>query len=161
MTHEKLAEFFDFLKENNCYDNSRIIIVSDHGRENIKMTTMPFLADFEQTTFEPERFMPLLMVKDFNAAGALKKDDMLMTLADTPLLVTAGLPPELQINPFSGKSFKEMQDKTTVKIMNSVAWDAEKQKKLTQFVKTQDLWAYVHDNAYDPACWSWTRTKKE
>jgi len=161
LTHEKLAEFFALLKANDCYDNSRIIIVSDHGRFDIKTTTMSFLRDFEQTPFEPERFIPLMMVKDFYSDGALKKDDVFMTLADIPLLVTEGLPPELQINPFSGKFFKETQDKTVVKIINSVAWNAAQQKNLTQFVKTQDLWAYVHDDVYNPNNWSWTRTKKE
>ena len=102
-----------------------------------------------------------MMVKDFNSDGALKKDDVFMTLADTPILVTEALPSELQINPFSGKTFKETQDKTIVKIMNSAAWDAPKQKNLTQFLKTQDLWAYVHDNVYDPDNWSWGRTKRE
>jgi len=161
LTHEKLAEFFAFLKAHDCYDNSRIIIVSDHGRLDIKTTTMPFLADFKQTAFEPERYIPLMMVKDFNSNGTLKKDDTFMTLADTPILVTEALPSELQINPFSGKSFKETQDKAVVKIMNSVAWDAAQQKDLTQFVKTQDLWAYVHDDVYNPNNWTWTRTQKE
>ena len=161
LTHEKLADFFAFLKAHDCYDNSRIIIVSDHGRFDIKTTGMMFLSDFKQTTFEPERYIPLMMVKDFYSDGALKKDDVFMTLADTPILVTEALPSELQINPFSGKTFKETQDKKIVKIMNSAAWDASKQKNLTQFLKTQDLWAYVHDNVYDPDNWSWGRTKRE
>ena len=161
LTHEELADFFAFLKAHDCYDNSRIIIVSDHGRLDIKTTGMTFLADFKQTAFEPERYIPLMMVKDFYSDCALKKDDAFMTLADTPILVTEGLETELQINPFSGKTFKETQDKTIVKIMNSAAWDASKQKNLTQFLKTQDLWAYVHDNVYDPDNWSWGRTKRE
>ncbi len=28
-----LGEWFDFLKENNCWDNTRIVIVSDHGTD--------------------------------------------------------------------------------------------------------------------------------
>ena len=161
LTHEELADFFAFLKAHDCYDNSRIIIVSDHGRLDIKTTGMTFLADFKQTAFEPERYIPLMMVKDFNSNGTLKKDDTFMTLADTPILATDGLETELQINPFSGKTFKETQDKKIVKIMNSAPWDASKQKNLTQFLKTQDLWAYVHDNVYDPDNWSWGRTKRE
>ena len=161
LTHEELAKFFTFLKENNCYDNSRIIIVSDHARYGIETSTMPFINQFKDTGFEVQWAIPLMMVKDFNSNGTLKKDDTFMTLADTPILVTEALPSELQINPFSGKTFKETQDKTIVKIMNSAAWDASKQKNLTQFLKTQDLWAYVHDNVYDPDNWSWGRTKRE
>ena len=161
LTHEELAKFFTFLKENNCYDNSRIIIVSDHARYGIETSTMPFINQFKDTGFEVQWAIPLMMVKDFNSNGTLKKDDTFMTLADTPILVTDGLDTELQINPFSGKTFKETQDKKIVKIMNSAAWDASKQKNLTQFLKTQDLWAYVHDNVYDPDNWSWGRTKRE
>ncbi|MGP1458531.1 MAG: hypothetical protein ACTTKL_04400, partial [Treponema sp.] len=161
LTHEKLAEFFDFLKENNCYDNSRIIIVSDHAWWGIETTNMPFTDQFKDAGFDVRWAVPLMLVKDFNSNGALKKDKTFMTLADTPILATEGLAPELQINPFSEKAFKESQDKKIAKIMFSAAWDASKQKNLTQYVQTQDLWAYVHDNAYDPACWSWTRTKKE
>ena len=28
----QVAKWLDFLKENDCYDNTRIIIVADHGR---------------------------------------------------------------------------------------------------------------------------------
>ena len=36
LAHEECAKFFRFLKENNCYDNSRIIIAGDHGRYSMK-----------------------------------------------------------------------------------------------------------------------------
>ncbi len=32
-TFNKLCEWFEYLKENNAYDNTKIIIVSDHGRD--------------------------------------------------------------------------------------------------------------------------------
>ncbi|MGP1603370.1 MAG: membrane protein insertase YidC [Treponema sp.] len=161
LTHEELAKFFTFLKENNCYDNSRIIIVSDHGRYGMEMNGMTWLPKFENAGFDVQWAIPLIMIKDFDAHGELKKDNRFMTIADTPILAVANLPEELQVNPFSGKTFKETQDKKIVKTMHGIFWDATKQRNLTRFAQVQDLWAYVHDNVYDPDNWSWGRTKRE
>ena len=78
-----LGEWFDYLRENGVYDNTRIIIVSDHGRD---------LHQFDITCNgeDMEFFMPLLMVKDFDASGFTVCDDF-MTNGDTPVLATSGL----------------------------------------------------------------------
>ena len=154
LVHESCAKLFRFLKENNCWDNTRIIIAGDHGRYSMHTTSMRFLADFAGTGFTPERLIPLIMIKDFNSEGELKKDHTFMTLADIPILATEGLPAELQKNPFTGVAFKDSQNKDTVKIMNSGDWEADKQLHLTQFKTTEDDWVYVKDNVYDPKCWS-------
>jgi arylsulfatase A-like enzyme len=71
------------LKENNAYDNTRIIIVSDHGgnisniSNNITLPNGTPLASYTA----------LLMVKDFDAQGRLKTDNTFMTNADMPSLV--------------------------------------------------------------------------
>ena len=46
-------------------------------------------------------YVPVLMVKDFNAKG-FKTDKTFMTNADTPVLATEGLM-DHPVNPFSGK----------------------------------------------------------
>ena len=82
-TFLRLGEWFDYLREQGVYDNTRIILVSDHGRD---------LGQFDITCDgkDLEHFMPLLMVKDFNASGFTVSDEF-MTNGDTPVLATSGL----------------------------------------------------------------------
>ena len=89
----KLGEWFDYLREQGVYDNTRIILVSDHGRN---------VGQFGITCNDTdmEYFMPLLMVKDFNATGFTVCEDF-MTNGDTPALATSGLI-ENPENPFTG-----------------------------------------------------------
>lgn len=88
-----LSKWFDYLRENGVYDNTRIIIVSDHGR-----TLNQFGIRCEGQ--DMDCFIPLLMVKDFNASGFTVCEDF-MTNGDTPVLATDGLI-EDPVNPFTG-----------------------------------------------------------
>ena len=89
----KIGEWLDYLRANGVYDNTRIIIVSDHGDD---------LGQFDKKlgNLDLEFFMPLLMVKDFGAKGFTVSED-LMTNADTPALATSGLVKD-PVNPFTG-----------------------------------------------------------
>ena len=156
LAHESCARFFRFLKESGCWDNSRIIIVGDHGCRDMRTIDMNFLNGFDDTGIFPERLIPLLMMKDFNSDGLLHKDYSFMTLADIPILITEGLPSELQKNPFSSLPFKVTQNKTVIRSIQNGDHHADKQSKLTQFKTTESDWVYVKDNVYDPACWSRT-----
>ena len=79
----QLGQWFDYLREMGVYDNTRIILVSDHGR-NINQFNVKCEGE------DMELFMPLLMVKDFNATGFTVSDEF-MTNADTPIIATSGL----------------------------------------------------------------------
>ena len=93
-TYIQLGEWFDYLRKTGVYDNTRIILVSDHGRDlnqfNVKCGDQDL-----------ECFIPLLMVKDFNAKGFTVNEDF-MTNGDTPLLATSGVIKN-PVNPFTGK----------------------------------------------------------
>jgi len=157
LAHEACAKFFKFLKDNNCWDNTRIIIAGDHGRGGVCTVNMDFIKNFS-SDIEPESMIPLLMIKDFSSVGALKRDFTFMTLADIPSLATERLSPDLQKNPFTGISFKDSQDKTSVKIVISGNWYANHQLNFKQFeVKS---WAMVKDNVYDNTCWSIINAKE-
>lgn len=98
---KRIGEWLEFLKENDVYDNTRIIIVADHGSNQ----TSP-LFDGEPTEKRNlEWFNPMLMVKDFYAAGTLKQDDTFMTQADTPALAVTDVLKN-PINPFTGNEIK-------------------------------------------------------
>jgi hypothetical protein len=85
----QLVKWMDYLKDQGVYDNTRILIVSDHGGR--------YLSGGDSAGME--NFNPLFMVKDFNSRGLLTVSDELMTHADTVCfaaqdLVTAPENPE-------------------------------------------------------------------
>ena len=59
----RLGEWFDYLREQGVYDNTRIIIVADHGAEFEQFSNMVF----DDGAMNVEAVNPLFMVKDFNA----------------------------------------------------------------------------------------------
>ena len=89
----QLGKWFDYLREQGVYDNTRIILVADHA----------YALDYYKLTCNNKDmtcFLPLLMVKDFNATGYTVSEDF-MTNADTPALATEGLIDD-PVNPFTG-----------------------------------------------------------
>ena len=56
----QLGKWFDYMRENGVYDNTRIILVSDHGKD-LNQDNSFKLADGTDKAL----YYPLLMVKDF------------------------------------------------------------------------------------------------
>ena len=93
-----LGDYFDYLREQGVWDNTRIIIVADHG-------TMNFDVSFfgEQTNIVRsgmEAYNPVLMVKDFGSTGFTVSDEF-MTNADVPFIATQGII-DNPVNPYTG-----------------------------------------------------------
>ena len=113
----KLGEWLDYLKENGVYDNTRIIIVSDHGKNidyAVHDNIMP-VVHFEDEGGEDrpvntDFFNNVLLVKDFNAKGFETNSDLISN-ADTPYLATEGLIKNPE-NPFTGSSLGTFRDQT-------------------------------------------------
>ena len=104
---KRLARWLDFLKEQGAYDNTRIVIVADHGNKGHEDCMEPDDALDERVTggiySGRGHYHPLLMVKDFYAHGPLHTDrTTFMTNADTPSLLLNGLVPN-PVNPFTHK----------------------------------------------------------
>jgi hypothetical protein len=93
----RLGEWFDYLRENEVYDNTRIILVSDHGRDLAVFDT-----DYTDPLYDIEYYQSLLLVKDFYAEGFTTSEDF-MTNADVPTLAVEGLIEE-PVNPFTGNA---------------------------------------------------------
>lgn len=93
----RLGEWFDWMRDNQVYDNTRIIIVADHGAR---------VEGFPDLMLDANRdimyYNPLLLVKDFYASG-FHTDHQFMTNADTPMLALQGLI-DNPVNPFTGKA---------------------------------------------------------
>jgi hypothetical protein len=148
-----LGKWFSYLKQNEVYDNTRIIIVSDHGL-NIH-SSFPSNIQLPNGD-ELEFYNVLLMVKDFNAGENLQTDYQFMTNADVPFLATDGIL-ENPKDPFTGKDLKP-QKEGGVTITTSHIWDNDKQGKFTYAIK-KDEWLHVHDDIFKPE--NWTKITKQ
>lgn len=95
----KLGEWMDYLKKNNVYDNTRIIIVADHGRALHQLKNME-IKKSENELYDAELYNPLLLVKDFNS-NKFSTSEELMTNGDVPTLAVKGLIKNPK-NPFTG-----------------------------------------------------------
>ncbi|WP_277300365.1 membrane protein insertase YidC, partial [Treponema succinifaciens] len=94
---KRFADFMDFLKENNLYDNTKIVLVSDHG---MSCDTGVFDNKTQNFPFYKENMTASLLVKDFSNRGKLKEDYAFMTNADTPALPLKGIDGKA-LNPFT------------------------------------------------------------
>jgi hypothetical protein len=83
------------LKEIGVYNNTRIILASDHGGIVDTIKELKFNGKIL------EGIAPLLMVKDFNSSG-FKISSEFMTNADVATLATQNLEFDA-VNPFTGK----------------------------------------------------------
>lgn len=94
----QLGQYFDFLREQGVWDNTRIIIVSDHGiaRGDANM----FGGQLNYNGMSVDSFNPVLMVKDFGSTG-FTTDTGFMTNADVPYIALNGLVDD-PVNPFTG-----------------------------------------------------------
>jgi len=136
---KRLAVWFDLLRKENVYDNTRIILVSDHGPEVniISKLKLPFNVD---------QFNPLLMVKDFNASGEIKTDMTFMSNADVPYLSLSGIINN-PINPFTGNiiSMERKEEPLYIAISGSIHITG---KNDTQFSLNPKDDYFVHDNIF-------------
>jgi hypothetical protein len=141
-----LGKWFDFLKENDVYDNSRIIIVSDHGRNYHE--GMPDNIILPNKT-ELVNYRALLLVKDFYAKGNLAFDDIFMTNADVPLIALEGIV-ENPVNPFTGKVLTSDKADGAI-ITSSLQWKPRK-NAYTHRIEPNE-WLHVHSNIFDIKNW--------
>ena len=145
----KLAEWFDYLKENNAYDNTKIIIVSDHGRD----IDDPYFFDFEDNEKDRNEYTfyhPLLLVKDFNRKGDLTISDKFMTNADVPSIATSHLKDAR--NPFTGNKIAGNYKKNGVDIVTIHKWKANRNMGNKFDFKKEDI-VHVKENIFIKENW--------
>ncbi len=129
----QLGKWLDHLRASGVYDNTRIIIVSDHGRNLRQFDDMIFGDEAHQDVMF---YNPLLLVKDFGSTE-FTTDNTFMTNADVPTLATGGLI-ENPVNPFTGKP---------------INWDPKLESE--QHILYSDKWdtAVNNGNTYLPGKW--------
>ncbi len=140
----ELGNWFDYMRQNGVYDNTRIVLVSDHGRDTNQLEELVL-----KNGYTIEMFFPLLMVKDFNATG-FKTDNTFMTTADVPYLATQGVI-DNPTNPFTGKPITT-DEKTAHEqlIPLSTVFSTDTNNGNT-FIPGK--WASVKDNIWDKKNW--------
>ena len=143
----QLAKWFEFLKENGVYDNTRIILVSDHGYRLRQFSDWDLWADNEV-----ECVNPLLMVKDFNSTG-FTTDYKFMTNADVPTLATDGLIDD-PVNPFTGKPINSDEKMAHDQIITTNwLWNIKENNGTTFNTEGDGHWYSIHDNIFDAGNW--------
>ena len=144
----KLGRWFDYLRANHCYDNTRIILVADHGR---MLNQFPQLIynNGDGTATDLEGFAPLLMVKDFNSTG-FETSNEFMTNGDVPTLATANIIRDPK-NPMTGKELtNNLKYAEEQYVIASDEWNTATNNG-TQFLPGN--WYAVHSSLWDVSNW--------
>ena len=144
-----LADWFDYLIENDLYDNTRIILVSDHGSPRNQLPDGLLPPDQEDIM----QYAALLMMKDFNQHGEPLILDDFMTNADVPELAVGGLL-SCRNNPFTGApldgSMLKKQPQYVIVDHEMSPW---KYRNKSTFSPAK--WYTVEENVYDPSEWTY------
>lgn len=143
----RIGEWLDSLKERGVYDNTKIIIVADHGRGIMT----PVFKDFYENAALLGFYNPLLVVKDFNASGSLITDTQFMTNADVPLMAISDLPVST-VNPFTGKDVLAEVDKATINAYHSGSSPQSHGTNTFRFDYSQSF--SVHDSIFSEDNWT-------
>lgn len=146
----EVGKWLDYLREEGVYDNTRIIIVSDHAFPLDLYPELDLDKNANDIHFMGEYYFPMLMVKDFNATG-FETNDEFMTNADVPTIATDGLI-ENPENPFTGKPINSDEKYAHDQFMIiSVEWNVEENNGTTFFA---DEWASVSGDTTDINNWN-------
>ena len=116
-----IAAFINFLKDNDVYDNTKIIIVSDHSLD----VKTDFYVDNDIEFMSA--YNALLMFKDFNSTNEFIISSNFMTVADVPYISTIHLPK--QINPFTDNIIKHDYKNGELKPILLEEWQPNRQLK--------------------------------
>lgn len=151
----QLGYWLDSLRQAGVYDNTRIILVSDHGRDMGQIDELLY-ENADGDTVDVTSYYPLLMVKDF-ADKEFRTSDVFMTNADVPTLALQDLIPD-PVNPFTGKPINS--DAKTAHpqfIIMSHLWQTDVNNGNT-FMPA--AWASVQDDIYDAGNWNFYMEKQ-
>ena len=146
----QLGNWFDYLRKNNVYDNTRIILVSDHGY-NLGHFEEFIIYDDNNIPEDLEFYYPLLMVKDFYSEEFITSDTF-MTNADVPTLAMEDIILE-PINAFTGKPINS-DEKTAHD--QFIIWDHDNSTNTNTNINTflPSKWISVKDNIWNKSNWS-------
>ena len=138
----RLSDFFAFLKNNDVYDNTRIILVSDHAGLDVSYlikTSLPF---------HVEQFNPILFFKDFNTNGSMKTDMTFMSNADVVSMAIDGII-DNPVNPFTGNAITNVRKDNPLLILIQRVQN----KNENEIILGSQNSYYVRDNIFEEGNW--------
>ena len=148
---KELGNYLDYLREIGVYDNTRIIIVSDHA------TFLNLFMDLKADDFDAEWYNCLLLVKDFDSTG-FSTDNEFMCNADVPTIAFKGIV-DNPINPYTGRPIDSKQKYEDIYVnyasyySNEILWNPDYNKGNTFNYADDCVWyklinrnIFVHDN---------------
>jgi len=144
----KLGEWFDLLRKNGVYDNTRIIIAADHGGEVENLLSNEPLTMKNETR---EQYNPVFLFKDFNSHGSLSINNDFMTNADVPFFALNGLF-ENPVNPFTGNPITTQPKEEGILITTHHSPMAGSHGKYIFNIKKKE-WMYLHDSIFEASNW--------
>ncbi|MCR5251255.1 MAG: YidC/Oxa1 family membrane protein insertase [Lachnospiraceae bacterium] len=143
-----LGNYFDWMREQGVYDNTRIVIAADHGHPLGQMESMLMNGG----EVDAMSFNPLLLYKDFDSRG-FTVSDAFMTNADAPLLAISGLVEP--VNPFTGKRMTDEPKRGVLHVAGTEDRHGMNEKEdRTQYDTSDRPWYAVHDSMLDEKNWS-------
>ena len=144
---KQLSVFIEYLKDNDMYDNSRIIVVSDHGF-NLNLYDEVRINSNEENDIT--ELNPLLLFKDFNTNNAqLTIDIAFMTNADVPTIATNNIINN-PTNPFTGLPINSNNKENAQIVTFSKNWGIYKDL----YTREIDEWYSVKDNIFVVENWN-------
>ncbi len=143
---KEFGRFFDFLKKSGVWDNSRIVIVSDHGFD----LRIPEFQHFSKPR-EPGRYAALLLEKDFGENGELKTSHDFMTNADAVLFEISGLDVPAE-NPFTHVPWKAEKE-GGVDVWECDDWNPNNIQNDKTFVLDKKRAYHISTDIFDEKKW--------
>ncbi len=139
----QVGRWLEYLKNEGVYENTKIIIVSDHGFELGQFDDFHMLEDTDAM-----RFNSLLMVKDFGD-GKFETSEEFMTIGDVPALSTKDVI-ENPVNPFTNSDLSNMEAKKGKQMILETDWRTDVNNG-NRF--GGGVWYSIHDNIFDKNNW--------
>lgn len=155
---KEIASFLDYLKENNAYDNTKIIIVADHGIGDYFFYQKYSNNEYRIDGYMKDHFNPILLVKDFNENHEIAIDNTFMTNADVPSLILDKVIDHPN-NPFTENPINMEPKKNGAIITAEELFMPYHSKSKYVFTCSDDSWWVVKDNIFESS--NWTRLNKE
>jgi YidC/Oxa1 family membrane protein insertase len=144
---KRLGAWFEYLKQNGIYDNTRIIICADHGAD-IYSGAFPHNDNIQ---FNREFYNPLLLVKDYDDNFRLETDFSFMTNADVPSLAFKDLI-QNPVNPFTNNPINDLPKQGILHITTSIKWMPYEHNANT-FKISPNEWYTVHTDIFNADNW--------
>ena len=142
-----LTKYFNYLDENGVYDNTRIIIVSDHGASRSGDFGGNFLLPNGQSLLS---YHALLLFKDFNVRERkMNVNTDFMANADAALLAVKDIFNNPK-NPFTGQSLLPQKENG----LDIVTVTNLKSHGKNEYKIKSNQWLHVKDNIFIESNWS-------